>query len=146
MTMKKFAIFLSIICLADEPTIKVEFRHAQDEAAPGFTQRKIEGTSQSVYVHDTADFTLTPDVVKEAKVSKDAAEMKSMVEITFTQQGGEKLGKLTGDWIEKRLAILVDDKFIAAPIIKTKITGAAVLEGNFTEAEARQIVRSLQGR
>ncbi len=145
--MKTLAIaaFLSITCLAD-PTIKVEFRHAQDEAAPGFTRRTIAGTSQSVYVHDTADFTLTPDVVKEAKVRKDAAEMRSMVEIIFSPQGGEKMGNLTGDWIEKCLAILVDDKLIAAPIIKTKITDAAILEGDFTEDEASQIVRGLQRR
>ncbi len=91
---------LAVVCLADDPRVKVEFRRAQDEAAPGFTERQIEGTSQSVYVHDEANFVLTPDDIEEAKANKDE-RMTPMVGITLTRQGGEKMGKLTGEWVGK---------------------------------------------
>jgi preprotein translocase subunit SecD len=141
------AILLSLGVLlgvtgADAPP-RVEFRHAQDEATPGFTERQIEGSSQSVYVHDEADFVLTPEDIEEAKAGKDE-RMRPMVGITLTRQGGEKMGRLTGDWVGKRLAILVDGRLVSAPVVRTKITNAALILGDFTEAEARQIARSLQ--
>jgi preprotein translocase subunit SecD len=144
--MKTFAIFLSITvaCLADDPRIKVEFRRALDEAAPGFTQRQIEGTSRSVYVHDTADYTLTPDNIEEARAGTDDRMMPT-IEITFTKQGGEKMSRLTEDSIGKLLAILVDGRVVSAPVVRSKISGAAIIQGDFTEDEVKQIVRSLQG-
>jgi preprotein translocase subunit SecD len=143
--MKTFVIFLSLTaaCLADGS--KIEFRRAQDEAAPGYTQRQVEGDKESVYVHDQADFLLTPDDVREAK-SVGAERKTPSIEIRFSDRGSEKMGRLTEEWLEKKLAILVDGRLVAAPVIRSKITGAAVIEGDFTEAEVQQIVRGLQGK
>src|SRR3954470_12970582 len=66
----------------DPPRVKVEFRRAQDEAAPGYNKRRIEGTADSVYVHDAADFVPTPDDIVEAKVGKDEL-LRPMVVIRF---------------------------------------------------------------
>ena len=136
------AVFLSLgVCLADD--LKLEFRRAQDEAGPGFTKRQIEGGKESVYVHDTADFALTPNDVEEAKPGLTGGFQPAVI-ITFTRSGGEKMSQLTADWLGKKLAIVVNGKVIAAPVIRSRITDSAIIEGNFTAAEVERIARSLQ--
>jgi preprotein translocase subunit SecD len=129
----------------DPPRAKVEFRRARDEAAPGFTRRPIEKTKDFVYVHDKADFIPTPADVSEARVDRDERNKLAVV-VYFTAAGQDKLGTLTGAWVNKRLAILVDGKVVVAPTLRTKITAAALVTGDFTYAEAHRIAEGLQGR
>jgi preprotein translocase subunit SecD len=129
----------------DPPRPKVEFRRAQNEAAPGYTRRPIEGSKDFVYVHDKADFVPTPADVSEARVDRDERNELAVV-IYFTSSGQDKLGALTGDWVDKRLAILVDGKVVAAPILRTKIEAAALISGNFTYSEAERIAVGLRGK
>jgi len=145
------AICLSVAaarCMAspeDSPRVKVEFRRAQDEAAPGYTKQRIEGTPDSVYVHDKADFVLEPDDVDEVTVGKDE-RMRPAVVIRFTGPSREKMGDLTGGWVGKRLAILVDGKVVSSPTLKTKLTDAAIITGELTEAEVERIARGLRAK
>ena len=110
----------------DPPRVQVEFRRAQDEVAPGYIKRRIEGTSDTVYVHDKADFVLTPDDMNEAKVGKDDRTRPAVI-IMFAQPGREKMGELTGGWVGKRLAILVDGKVVSSPTVRSKITDSALI-------------------
>jgi preprotein translocase subunit SecD len=128
----------------DPPRPKVEFRRAQDQAAPGYARRPIEGSKDFVYVHDKADFVPTPADVDEARVDRDERDELAVV-VNFTAAGQDKMGALTGDWVDKRLAILVDGKVVAAPILRTRITAAALITGHFTRAEGERIARGLRG-
>jgi preprotein translocase subunit SecD len=127
------------------PRVQVEFRRAQDEPAPGYVERRVEGNPNTVYVHDKSDFVVTPDDINEAKVDVDE-RMRIAVAIKFAGPGREKMGALTGDWVGKRLAIVVDGKVVSSPIIRSKITDAALISGDLTEAEAERIARGLQGK
>ena len=128
----------------DPPPAKVEFRHAQDDAAPGFTKRKIEGTTDTVYVQDNAGFVPTPDDISEARAAIDE-RMKHAILVRFTEPGSEKMGLLTGGWVGKRLAFLVDGKVISSRPLNAKITDVAMITGEFTEFEVDRIARSLHG-
>jgi hypothetical protein len=59
------------------------------------------------------------------------------VKVTFDKPGGEALARLTGDHIDRKLAIVVDDVVIAMPTIRTKIRNECQITGNFTEAEVK---------
>ena len=48
---------------------------------------------------------------------------KRLVQIKITKSSSIELGKITENFIEKRLAIVVDGNVASAPVIKTKITG-----------------------
>jgi protein-export membrane protein SecD len=62
------------------------------------------------------------------------------VAVDFNKEGAAKFAKVTQVNIERNLAIVLDGQVQSAPVIKSKIPdGHAVIEGNFTMEEARNL-------
>jgi preprotein translocase subunit SecD len=62
------------------------------------------------------------------------------VSITFDKRGARDFERITGDNVNKRLAIVLDDKVESAPVIQEKIAGGkARITGNFTLDEAKDL-------
>jgi preprotein translocase subunit SecD len=58
----------------------------------------------------------------------------------FNKKGGRVFARLTGDNVNKRLAIVLDNTVYSAPNIRSKITGGnAIIEGSFTMEDARDL-------
>ncbi len=67
------------------------------------------------------------------------------VAIDFNNEGGKQFAKITGDNVNRRLAIVLDDRVQSAPVIRTKIPdGHAIIEGNFTTQEAGDLALMLR--
>jgi protein-export SecD/SecF family membrane protein len=63
------------------------------------------------------------------------------VEIQFNEEGGKIFEQITAANVGKPLAIFLDRTLITAPVVQTKISGgSAVITGQFTIEEARQLV------
>jgi preprotein translocase subunit SecD len=129
----------------DPPPTRVEFRRAEWQATPGFAQRKVERENQSVFVHDEADFVVTAADIEKVNIEPDERKFPS-VSIFFSQEGADRMGRLTGSLVGKPLAILVDGKLISAPTMRTRITRAAIISGRFTQEEAERIAGALRPR
>ncbi len=70
---------------------------------------------------------------------------RPQVEFTLTSEGAKDFEKITGDNIEKRLAIILDEKVQSAPHIKNKISGGkGVITGQFTMEEATDLKNILK--
>lgn len=62
------------------------------------------------------------------------------VSLTFNEEGAKIFSNVTGANIDKNLAIVLDDVVQSAPVIRSRIPdGKAIIEGNFTEEEAKFI-------
>jgi len=62
------------------------------------------------------------------------------VAISFDSSGGRRFETITGENVKKRLAIILDNNVYSAPVIRQKISGGgAIIEGNFTTEEARDL-------
>ncbi|KPJ61835.1 MAG: preprotein translocase subunit SecD [Deltaproteobacteria bacterium DG_8] len=62
------------------------------------------------------------------------------VALSFDSSGAKRFEKITGENIRKRLAIILDNNVYSAPVIRQKISGGgAIIEGNFTTDEARDL-------
>jgi len=62
------------------------------------------------------------------------------VAVDFNKEGAVKFAKVTEVNIEKNLAIVLDGRVQSAPVIKSKIPdGHAIIEGNFTMEEAKNL-------
>ncbi len=62
------------------------------------------------------------------------------VSFSFNKIGAKKFGDATKANINKRFAILLDNKVISAPTIKSAITGGSgIISGNFTTESARDL-------
>jgi preprotein translocase subunit SecD len=62
------------------------------------------------------------------------------VSITFDKRGARDFERITGDNVNKRLAIVLDNTVASAPVIQEKIAGGkARITGNFTLDEAKDL-------
>ena len=63
-----------------------------------------------------------------------------IVEFQFNTLGAQKFGKITQDNIGRRFAVVLDNKVITAPVIRSAILGGrGIIEGNFTVESANEL-------
>jgi preprotein translocase subunit SecD len=126
----------------DKAKTKVEFRRAEKTAAEGLTEATVAGTKEKVYLHKAAD--LTGADIASARVAGDAKD--PTIEITFTEAGAKKAAKVSEDHADKPIAIVVDGKVLAAPVVRAKLGTTIRISGNFTGEEAAKIVKGINGK
>lgn len=99
------------------------------------SQAKYRWTSYVVH----AATMLTGSDIQDARVVEGGAiDRRPEVSLTMTALGGKRFGQVTGDNVNKRLAIILDDEIVSAPNISEKIpSGRASISlgaGNREEA------------
>ncbi len=128
---------------AAQDKVRVEVRRAETKAAEGLTEAKVVGSEQKIYLHAKPE--LTNDDIAGAAVVVDN-NGRPAVEIVFTEQGEQKIAKLSADHLQRPLAVLFDGKVYCAPILRQKLGKKAVITGAFTKTEAERIANSLHGK
>jgi preprotein translocase subunit SecD len=96
------------------------------------TQRVIT----AYLVADTAD--ITGKYLDDARVGFDR-QQRPIVEFRFNSQGGAIFSDLTRDNIDKRLAIILDERVYSAPNIQSRIGSRGQITGRFTMEEAADL-------
>jgi len=81
--------------------------------------------------------------LKSARVQKGQLGQPN-VGMSFTPDGARKFGALTGANVGRRLAIVLDNKVMSAPNIKSKIEDQGVIEGQFTQQQAADLALVLR--
>jgi preprotein translocase subunit SecD len=83
---------------------------------------------------------LTGAHLTDARVQIDSQYNEPYVSIDFDKKGARIFARVTGENVQKRLAIVLDQTVYSAPVIQEKISGgAARITGNFTTEEARDL-------
>jgi preprotein translocase subunit SecD len=85
---------------------------------------------------------LTGDRVADAYTQLDVAGYPS-IQIDFTPEGSAIMGEFTASHIGEALGIVLDGVILSAPTIQAQVTESAVINGVFTEAEARQLAAQI---
>jgi preprotein translocase subunit SecD len=137
-------------------TALLEFRLVDEE---GDVSAAVNGSvppgSELLYEtrknRETGQTTKTPMLIKkrppltgadltDAKVQIGSQYNEPHVAMTFSKKGGRIFERVTGENVNKRLAIVLDNTIYSAPNIRSKISGgSAIIEGNFTMEEARDL-------
>ncbi len=82
---------------------------------------------------------LTGDYITDASVAFDQFN-QPYVTLSFNRQGARIFERVTGENVNKRLAIILDNKVYSAPVIREKISGGrASITGRFTLDEAHDL-------
>jgi preprotein translocase subunit SecD len=85
------------------------------------------------------------DELTDAKPGFHPQNGQPIVEFTFNNAGARKFGKFTRDHIDKPFAIVLDDKVISAPEIRSEIpSGRGYIEGNFTPETSTKLAIQLK--
>jgi preprotein translocase subunit SecD len=97
---------------------------------------------------DTGEVNLGPTLMTGDKLAKAGAGYdpngRVVVKMSFTTEGQEIFEKITSENIGRQLAIVLDGEIKSAPVIRTEITGDAVIEGIDSLDEAKDIALVLQ--
>ncbi|HKR65307.1 MAG TPA: protein translocase subunit SecD [Thermoanaerobaculia bacterium] len=81
--------------------------------------------------------------LKNARVEKGRLG-SPVIGFSLTPEGAPKFGSLTGANINRRLAIVLDNKVVSAPNINSQITDQGVIEGSFTTTQASDLALVLR--
>jgi preprotein translocase subunit SecD len=81
--------------------------------------------------------------LKNARVQKGRVG-EPVIGFSLTPEGAPKFGQLTGANINRRLAIVLDNKVVSAPNIESRIDGDGVIQGSFTQQEAADLALVLR--
>ena len=88
---------------------------------------------------------MTGDNLLDAQPRVDNQSSEPIVSFTLDRFGAQKFGNVTTKNVGKRLAIVLDDKVISAPVIRESITGGSgTISGNFTFQEATDLALLLR--
>ena len=83
---------------------------------------------------------LTGDTIKDARVRYDSQFGQPYVSLTFDKVGARIFEQITGDHVNERLAIVLDDNVYSAPVIQERIAGGqAQITGTFTPEDASDL-------
>lgn len=108
----------------------------------GSSSRLIKGEAGETYV-----ISRKPVVGGENLVDAQAAfqEGQPVVSFKFNTIGGKKFGEATKNNIGERLAIVLDNEVISAPVVQSAITGGSgIISGNFTLESANDLALLLR--
>ncbi|HLD22276.1 MAG TPA: protein translocase subunit SecD [Patescibacteria group bacterium] len=96
------------------------------------------------YGPNYVDSGLTGEQLDRADVTFDPNTGLPTVSITFDEQGKELFAKITKENTGKTVAIYLDGQIISAPVVEQEITtGEAVISGDFTLEEAKELAQRL---
>lgn len=88
---------------------------------------------------------LTGRYLDNATVIFDQSTNRPMVSLTFNEEGAKLFAAITKANIGKQVAIFLDGSPISAPTVQQEITGGkAVISGNFSAAEAKELALRLK--
>jgi preprotein translocase subunit SecD len=81
--------------------------------------------------------------LKNARVQKGRVG-EPVIGFSLTPEGSPKFGSLTGNNVNRQLAIVLDNKVVSAPTINSRIDSEGVIEGTFTQQQAADLALVLR--
>ncbi|MAS92263.1 MAG: hypothetical protein CMO55_03615 [Verrucomicrobiales bacterium] len=128
---------------------ELSFAHVHADVAPGDeaavpagqkVARFADSPEKRVAISDPPE--LSGRLVKEAEAIE--SQGRWMVSVAFTDEGSKAVGAYTKAHVDDRLAILVGEEVLSAPVIRDPFSTGASLTGNFNEADVRALAAYLQ--
>ena len=123
--------------------IKFEVRLAEDSPVTGLTEAPVEGSNQKIYLY-AETLASNEDVTSTRTMPVNAGRFGVAVE--FNAEAAARMERATAKHNGRPLALILDGRVVAAPIVRGTIGRSAVLEGNYSEAEARRIAAGIKGQ
>ena len=113
------------------------------DVLPGNQEDEMGRVTGTIYYPVRKNVPVSGRDLKNARVQKGRVG-EPVIGFSFTPEGTPKFSQLTGSNINRRLAIVLDNKVISAPNIKSQIDGEGVIEGSFTQQQAADLALVLR--
>ena len=124
-------------------TAQLNFRLVTDTNNDFGSEKMISEVGEEVIVNKK--IIMSGENLVDAQPRVDNQTNRPMVSFTLDRYGAQKFGKVTTNNIGKKLAIVLDDKIISAPVIREAITGGSgTISGNFSFQEVTDLALLLR--
>ncbi|MDC6465680.1 protein translocase subunit SecD, partial [Pelagibacteraceae bacterium] len=111
---------------------------SENEAAFGSELLSFENSEEQLYI--SKRIILNGDNLIDARPALDNQTNQSVVNFTFDRVGSKKFGKATTKNVGRKIAIILDNKIISAPVIREPILGGTgQISGDFTFQSATDL-------
>ncbi|HEX6083687.1 MAG TPA: protein translocase subunit SecD [Thermoanaerobaculia bacterium] len=134
---------------ATAPTAEALYQSLSPEARnqvdilPGDAEDEMGRVTGTVFYAVNKNVPVSGRDLKNARVQKGRIG-EPVIGFSFTPEGTPKFSSLTGSNINRRLAIVLDNKVVSAPNINSQIDGEGVIEGSFTQQQAADLALVLR--
>lgn len=125
-----------------QAAIRFEVRLAEEQAAAGLTPARVANSDRTVYLHPEVVVTNT-DIAFSNVVPGNTPSQQFWIDVRLTAAGADKMRQATTNHLGRPVAILIDGEVVATPTVRSPIGAAAVINGDFTRAEAEKIVSGM---
>ena len=133
-TTARRVLVASALILAVGAAVKLGSRNASNAVKAVHFEARLAAAQEAIV--DNRD-------IRSARVVQGGTPTTFGVELTFTNDGAEKIYRATAGHIGEHLEILVDDEVVLSPVIRAATSRVAMLTGNYTWDEANRIVAGL---
>ena len=124
-------------------TAQLNFRLVTDKDNDFGSEKMITENGDEVIVNKK--IIMSGENLVDAQPRVDNQTNRPMVSFNLDRYGAQKFGKVTTNNVGKRLAIVLDDKIISAPVIREAITGGSgTISGNFSFQEVTDLALLLR--
>ena len=124
-------------------TAQLSFRLVTDEENDFGSEKMTSENGEEVVVNKK--IIMSGENLVDAQPRVDNQSNTPMVSFTLDRYGAQKFGKVTTNNVGKRLAIVLDNKIISAPVIREAITGGGgTISGNFSFQEVTDLALLLR--
>jgi preprotein translocase subunit SecD len=110
---------------------------------PGTREDAMGRAAGTEYYAVRKTIPVTGTDLKNASVKKGRLN-EPVIGFSMTPDGAVKFGNLTGSNIKRRLAIVLDNKVVSAPVINSRIDDQGIIEGTFTSQQASDLALILR--
>ena len=100
-------------------------------------ERETDRVLAAYLVPEAAD--ITGDFLTDARVGFDSRANEWQVNFSWSREGGEIFGELTGENVGRQLAIIMDGLIYSAPAIRDRISRQGVISGRFSSQDAADL-------
>ena len=133
-TVRALPLDLSAIAQANAAS-RMEIRLAESGFTPGLREAVVSGSNERIYLYPTTLATWSD--VTLARVVNDGNSYG--VAVTFNSAAAGRMASATAAHLGKPIAIILDGRIIAAPIVRAPVSGSAMFTG-ITAAVARELI------
>ena len=126
-----------------QAAVRFEVRLAEDQPAPGLRAARVGSSNRTIYLHP--EIVVTNDDVERSSVIGGDVPSHFWIDVRLNTAGAEKMRRATAGHLGKPVAILIDGDVVTSPTLKSSIGAAAVISGDYTQADAQRIAGGMRG-
>lgn len=126
-----------------QAAVRFEVQLAEDQPAPGLRAAGVANSTRTIYLHPEIVVT-NNDIERSGAIAGDTPA-RFWIEVRLNAAGAAKMRTATANHLGKPIAILIDGDVVTAPTLKSPIGAAAVISGDYTQADAQRIAAGMIG-